>query len=151
MTHVQATPPFVGRMHLSGKVLRRVLVLRLMHSSLHPQVSFIDKTAMPVSGRVVMTSFSGYSPQVNAAFTGECLIADVSVCAWNTINDAVVACTKTAEDGSYFLGVTTGMTIKVNASLSDRTFQPSLPADEIYVTGPVQGLNFQVRAAHGWM
>lgn len=55
------------------------------------QMLVVDTTAMPVSGRVYMGSYSGYSPAVNEAFGSKtCSIEGATVCAFNSLDGAQV-------------------------------------------------------------
>lgn len=61
-----------------------------------------------------------------------------------------IDCVNTAPDGTYELGVVVGTTLIVNASYADHTFKAVSSsvsnASNIYVSGPIAGLNFQVCA-----
>lgn len=56
-----------------------------------------------------------------------------------------VDCVPSAADGTYVLAVTTGMTVKINATLGDRTFLSSFNASALLVGGPISQLDFRVR------
>lgn len=64
-----------------------------------------------------------------------------------------IACDSTGADGTYEFGVVVGMNVIVNVTYADHTFQlvsnTVANASAIYISGPIAGLDFQVRACTG--
>lgn len=92
----------------------------------------------------------GYDDIWNAAFGGaRCMLENATVCAYNVISNSTIACVSTQPDGSYELGVAVGVDVRVSVTYADHNFTlisnvyPN--ADNIYVDGPIRGLDFQVR------